>query len=47
MTKYTASDIAKWFLNYNNIMIEKYEADAITNLKLQNFFIMPMAAILL
>ena len=33
--KYTASDIAKWFLYYNNLQMEEADADPITNLKLQ------------
>lgn len=32
---YSALDVSKWFLYYNNIFINEYDADLITNLKLQ------------
>ena len=33
--KYSANQIAKWFLFYNRTMMEEYDADLISNLKLQ------------
>lgn len=33
--KYTAEQIASWFLLYNNLKVEEEGADSITNLKLQ------------
>lgn len=33
--KYSAEDIAKWFLSYNNYMMEIEDAEYISNLKLQ------------
>lgn len=33
--KYSASQIAEWFLFYNRTMIDEYDADYISNLKLQ------------
>lgn len=35
MRKYSASDIAKWFLYYNNLMMQEFDGDYISNLKLQ------------
>lgn len=35
MAKYTALDIAKWFLYYNNMVMNDTDADMISNLKLQ------------
>lgn len=32
---YRASDIAKWFLHYNNCLMKEEDADPMTNLKLQ------------
>lgn len=32
---YSANQIAEWFLFYNRIMMEEYDADSISNLKLQ------------
>ena len=35
MSRYTASQIAKWFLAYNNIHVAEESADYISNMKLQ------------
>lgn len=35
MAKYTAKEIAIWFLRENRIMKDDYDADSISNLKLQ------------
>lgn len=35
MTKYSANQIAEWFLYYNRIMMQEADADLISNLKLQ------------
>lgn len=35
MAKYTANEIAKWFLRENRIMKDEADADSISNLKLQ------------
>ena len=35
MARYTASQIAKWFLAYNNIHVAEESADYISNMKLQ------------
>lgn len=35
MAKYTASEIAKWFLYYNKVQYDIADSDPITNLKLQ------------
>lgn len=34
-SKYSALDIAEWFLYYNRSIMEEYDAEYISNLKLQ------------
>jgi uncharacterized phage-associated protein len=35
MAKYTASKVATWFINHNQLFVNKEEADLLSNLKLQ------------